>query len=104
MMASGNQVFESDRTLNATNLGNDNLILGMPWLKCHLGWVGAAGPSLLLVNPVFSTDSVSSGQKSSAFLDSPMVPNTSPSSTLPSHFSHFSDVFLPPSSSPLPWF
>lgn len=55
MVASNDRLFDSSVVLDVTTLGDYDLILGMPWLKAHLGWVGAAGPSLLLVNPVLSS-------------------------------------------------
>lgn len=101
MVASDKQLFDSSVVLDVTTLGDYDLILGMPWLKAHSGWVGAAGPSLLLVNPVSS--STPSGlspfvsSSSSLAVDSSVpvsVFDTSPSSTLPPQFSHFSDVFF----------
>lgn len=60
MMALEHQLFNSNTTLDITTLGNCNLILGMPWFKCHSGWVGAAGTSCLLFNPVSSTSASTS--------------------------------------------
>lgn len=51
MMATDNQLINSDVTLNVTTLGDYDIILGMPWLRHHSGLVGAAGPSLLLTSP-----------------------------------------------------
>lgn len=106
-MATDNQLFDSEVTLDITTPGDCDLILGMPWLRRHSGWVGAAGPSLLLMSPqsalppshTFSNPSLCS---SAALTKTVSVLNTSPSVTLPSHLDQFSDIFLPRSLDSIP--
>lgn len=95
-------------SLDVTLLGNYDLILGMPWLKRHSGWVGVAGPSLLLSDPVLPSPPLAvsgsvSSHCSSVVSDLPArVLDFSPSTSLPAHLSQFSDVFSPCSSGSLP--
>lgn len=99
MMAKDDQLFNALVSLNFTTLGNYDLILGMPWLKTHSGWVGAAGPPVLLLDPQSSPSSV----LAAALLASPpsvscspssLVLVISPSTSLPYQLSHFSDILF----------
>lgn len=99
-MATNDKLFYTLVSLNVTTLGNYNLILGMPWLKAHSGWVGAAGPSLLLLDPQSSPLSSSVSATSVTNPASPVVSSapslvfdTSATSSLPSHLSQFSEIF-----------
>lgn len=104
MSAVEDQLFESPVSLNVSLLGDYDLILGMPWLRAHSGWVGAAGPSLLLLGPSSPSASFSIAVVDAmvAASTASQVPITSPSSSLPSHLSHFSDVFVPRPAGSLP--
>lgn len=109
MMATNDKMFDTLVSLNITTLGNYNLILGMPWLKAHSGWVCAAGPSLLLMDPQLSPPYSTIGATSLVLpipsVVSPassLVLKASPTLSLHPHLSHFSDIFAPYSSRFLP--
>lgn len=107
MLAANKHLFDSKVTLDITTLGNYDLILGMPWLCRHSGWVGAAGPSLLLMRPQSTPTPPHTSPNQSLLspnaLETPVsVLNTSPSTSLPSHLACFSDIFLPRSLGSLP--
>lgn len=88
MSAVEDQLFESPVSLNVSLLGDYDLILGMPWLRAHSGWVGAAGPSLLLLGPSSPSASFSIAvvDATVAASTASQVPITPPSSSLPSRW------------------
>lgn len=114
-----NSHFACPVELNATKIGNHDVILGIPWLRSHDAFVGGATSSLLINGPSkdarFSKGDVSSPPPSSppvpcyssSSFSSPSVSASAPPSdlpaTLPQSLQEFADVFQPQDSS-LPLF
>lgn len=95
MHGDDNSVFESSLSLNVTPIGGFDVILGMPWLRAHNGWVGGAGPSLRLED-AFGTEVGKAGNVSSVSA-APMD-----LTFLPEEFHEFADVFNPQTTTRLP--
>lgn len=88
-------VFESPLNLNVTPLGGFDVILGMPWLRSHNGWVGGAGPSLRLED----SSGVELGRPGNVSSVSAAPVDLS---FLPEEFHEFADVFNPQNTTCLP--
>lgn len=95
MQGADMSLFKSSLNLNVTPIGGFDVILGMPWLRSHNGWVGGAGPSLRLEDPsgveIEHPGHVSSVSATPVDL-----------SFLPEEFHEFADVFNPQNTAQLP--